>query len=372
MLFRLIFLVFLTGFFLPASAQEESCPQHYRYTFSWSQAQGCDFLPRGGTSTGTPVTLDPEPHPGWVALQEPGLSKKEKDRRAILAMAGPYRTSFEFLETVAYTPDFERGRPYQSWGTEYIYVVEDSEDFISLQHLIVMFVKGEDGEIMGPFVQKHWRQDWAYEADSVFAYIGRDTWEHQDIPQDEVAGSWAQSVYQVDDSPRYESWGRWEHRENVSTWISAETWRPVPRRESSVRDDYDVLIGTNRHTIVPTGWVQEEENYKVILDGHGNIDNGLPFLSKELGVNRYERIVDFDFSAGDEYWSQTSRYWENARAVWSSLFESADRHTIVPSVEGVPLFAVLFQQAEEMSADEDYDSGKVQALIRESLAPYFQ
>ena len=60
--------------------------------------------------------------------------------------------------------------------------------------------------------------------------------------------------------------------------------RPLPRRESSVRDDYDVLIGHNRHTIVPSGWVHEEENYKVVLDGHGNVDNGLPYLSKELGI----------------------------------------------------------------------------------------
>ena len=74
-----------------------------------------------------------------------------------------------------------------------------------------------------------------------------------------------------------------------------------------MREDYDVLIGANRHTIVPTGWVHEEENYKVVLNGHGAIDNGLPFLSKELGVNRYERIIDFDFSAGDDYWSSTSR-----------------------------------------------------------------
>jgi len=357
---------------LPVLAQDADCPQHYRYTFSWSQAQSCDFLPRGGTSTGTPVTLDPEPHPGWLALQEPGLSKQEKDRRAILAMAGPYRTSFEFLETVAYTPDFERGRPYQSWGTEYIYVIEDQPDFVSLQHIIVMFVKGQDGQIMGPFVQKHWRQDWQYQKDSVFAFVGDNAWQHRPVPAADVSGSWMQSVYQVDDSPRYESWGRWQHRGNVSTWISAETWRPLPRRESSVRDDYDVLVGTNRHTIVPTGWVHEEENYKVRLDGQGEIAGGLPFLAKELGVNRYERIVDFDFSAGDDYWQQTSRYWEDARAVWSELLSAADQHTIVESANGVPLFAVLFEQAETLSDDADYDSEEVRQKIRTALMPYFQ
>jgi hypothetical protein len=139
-----------------------------------------------------------------------------------------------------------------------------------------------------------------------------------------------------------------------------------------VRDDYQVLVGTNRHTIVPSGWVHEEENYKVRLDGQGEIAGGLPFLAKELGVNRYERIVDFDFSAGDDYWQQTSRYWEDARAVWSELFSAADQHTIVESANGVPLFAVLFEQAETLSDDADYDSEEVRQKIRTALMPYFQ
>ena len=355
-----------------AVSQDADCPQAYRYTFSWSQAQGCDFMPRGGTSTGAPITLDPEPHPGWLALQEPGLSKKQKDRLAILAMAGPYRASFEFLEMVAYTPDFERGRPYQSWGTEFIYVVEDREDFISLQHIIVMYVKSQEGEIMGPFVQKHWRQDWIYEKASVFAYIGNDTWSHHQVPADAVSGSWSQSVFQVDDSPRYEAWGRWEHRENFSSWISAETWRPLPRRESSVRDDYQVLVGTNRHTIVPNGWVHEEENYKVVLDDQSSISGDMPYLSKEQGVNRYERIIDFDFSAGDDYWQLTSTYWRDARGVWTEMIAEGDRHTIMTSADGVPLFAVLFQQAEEFSSRENYNSEAVREEIQQTLENYFR
>jgi len=355
-----------------AQTADADCPQSFRYTFSWSHANGCDFMPRGGTSTGTPVTLDPEPHPGWLSLQEAGLTSKEKDRRAILAMAGQYRATFEFLEIVAYTPEFERGRPYMSWGTETILVVEDSEDFISLQHLIVMFVEGEDGEVMGPFVQKHWRQDWAYEKTQVFAYAGNDTWAHQGIPEGEINGSWSQSVFQVDDSPRYEAWGTWEHRDNFSTWLSSETWRPLPRRESSVRDDYQVLVGTNRHTIVPSGWVHEEENYKVVLDESAEIAHTKPYIAKELGVNRYERIIDFDFSAGADYWDLTSQYWEDARAVWAAMIAEESSHTIMTSAEGVPLFAVLFGQAEEFSARDDYNSSEIREAIRETLEDYFQ
>lgn len=352
------------------AAEAQDCPQNLRYTFSWSMAGDCDFSPRGGTSKGAPLTLDPAPHAGWLALQEQGLSDYEKDRRAILAMAGPYRTSFEFLETVGYTQPFTRARPYQSWGTEYIYVVEEREDFISLQHIMVMFVAGDNGELSGPFVQKHWRQDWQFEKADLFVYAGNSVWEQRKLTPEQAAGSWAQSVFQVDDSPRYEAIGRWQHYPNFSTWLSEPTWRPLPRRESSVREDYQVLEGSNRHTIVPSGWVHEEENYKVKLAADGERSNSEPYLAKELGVNRYERIIDFDFSAGDVYWQQTSRFWNDVREVWREYFASAPQLLIREEVDGVPLFAALFEQAETLSAVDTYDSTEAKGAVRAIIAAY--
>jgi hypothetical protein len=359
---------------LTRAADAADCAQSLRYTFSWSLDTACgDALsPRGGTSKGAPLTLDPEPHAGWLALREPGLGKHEQDRRAILAMAGPFRTSFEFLETVGYTPDFERARPYQSWGTEYIYVVEEREDFIQLQHIMVMFVAMDDGKIMGPIVQKHWRQDWQYEKPEMLVYAGNSEWEHVAVAPEQAEGSWAQSVYQVDDSPRYEAKGKWQHYADFSTWLSDTTWRPLPRRESSVRDDYQVLEGTNRHTIIHNGWVQEEENYKVALDSSGARVAEQPYLAKELGVNRYERIKDFDFSAGDRYWTQTGPFWADVRQVWQDYFDAQPELTIVEEVNGAPLFAVLFEQAETLTANASYDSAAARERVRAILADYIE
>lgn len=358
----------------PASyaADEADCPQSMRYSFSWSLDTDCNFGPRGGTSKGAPLTLDPDVHPGWQALQEPGLSDFEKDRRAILGMAGPYRTSFEFLETIGYSLDFTRARPYQSWGTEYIYVVEDKGDFISLQHIMVMFAAGENGELQGPFVQKHWRQDWQYQKRDLFEYAGNNVWQHHAFDEGAASGTWAQSVFQVDDSPRYEAAGKWQHYPNFSTWLSATTWRPLPRRETTVRDDYQVLEGTNRHTILPNGWVQEEENYKVKLDQSGQRSENEPYVAKELGVNRYERIIDFDFSAGDDYWQQTQPFWSDVRKVWNEYFAAAPQMTIMEEFDGTPLFAVLFEKAETLTAGSSYDSAAVQQEVRDILADYIE
>jgi len=274
---------------------------------------------------------------------------------------------------VGYSPEFSRSRPYHSWGTEYVYVIQDRGDFISLQHIIVMFVENEQGEIEGPFVQKHWRQDWQYEKPGILEYTGDNTWTRTQLSEAEYQGTWAQAVYQVDDSPRYESYGQWHHDGNLSTWRAEPTWRPLPRRESEVRDDYQVLEARNVHSIIHSGWVHEEENYKVKLDQAGNRIESMPYLAKEQGVNRYRRIVDFDFSAGDEYWQRTSPYWEDVRAIWQQVLAAAQRIRISKSHEGTPLFVALFRQAEALTRGEaEYASREGSRVIRDIIEDYIE
>ncbi|PLW84039.1 hypothetical protein CWI75_01420 [Kineobactrum sediminis] len=348
------------------------CNQLRQYIFSWQFIDQCGMQVRGGSSRGADVTLAEEPHPDWLALQEPGIKDFQLDRRAILAMAGPYRTTFDFLEIVGYRPDFKPAAPYQSWGTEYVYVIADTGDFISLQHIMVMMYKEEDGTVSEPLVMKHWRQDWQYEKRDILVYAGNSEREHQKYSAGKSRGTWAQAVYQVDDSPRYEAIGRWRHLPNFSTWESEETWRPLPRRESSVRDDYDVLIGTNSHTITPAGWVHEQENYKTRLNAQGQPEGDAPYLAKEIGVNRYERIKDFDFAAGDRYWQRTASFWADVRESWREIIDSNKRFTLKKSVDGVPLFSPLFAYAQEVYDTDDYEAAEGKAFIENTLRAYVE
>ena len=348
----------------------KECTNKQQFTFSWSMSSACSMKTRGGTTKGVKTILDATSHDGWLSLQEEGISNFEKDRRAILAMAGPYRVSFDFLETVGYTEGYSPSNPYQSWGTEYVYVVEDKGDFISLQHIMVMYFAGEDGESSPPMIMKHWRQDWAYEKTDLFVYAGYDNWEQKPLNENEVKGTWAQSVYQVDDSPRYESIGKWEHNANFSTWISGKTWRPLPRREGSIRDDYDVLEGINRHTIVPNGWVQEEENLKLVLDDSAQPDQDIPYLAKELGVARYERIVDHDFSPGDAYWEKSFVFWQDVRAVWQELMNKYERIEIKKVADKQYMFMPFFMKAQAIVDGENYESEAGREEIINMLAPF--
>jgi hypothetical protein len=115
--------------------------------------------------------------------------------------------------------------------------------------------------------------------------------------------------------------------------------------------------------------VQEEENYKVVLDTEGQRAGAAPYLSKELGVNRYERLKDFDFSAGDAYWERTAPYWADVRAVWNDIFAGGPTVAVREEADGIPLFAVLFEQAEVLT-EANYDSSATRATLRELLRAY--
>ncbi|MEO0981917.1 MAG: DUF6607 family protein, partial [Pseudomonadota bacterium] len=146
----------------------------------------------------------------------------ERDREAILAMAGDFKVSFDFTETVPFVEGYELKEPKLSGGHEVVRVVEDRGDFISLQHILV--VGGEE-----KFPVKHWRQDWRYEPAQVLVFIGGNAWEWRDVPAEERAGAWSQTVYQVDDAPRYGAVARWTYEDGLAEWTPPSEWRPLPR-----------------------------------------------------------------------------------------------------------------------------------------------
>ena len=247
----------------PDISDEHSGPRTdvLRYTFSWPYSDDSELAPRGGTTRGPDVFLAKQPAQEFLKLQADGLSDKARDRLAIISMVGDYRTSFDFIETMGFVPNYKPPKPYQSWGTERVYLIEDSEDFISLQHILVMRFESDEGEISEPMVVKHWRQDWRFEDTVTHDYQGHGVYERHNHREQDIRGYWTQTVYQVDDSPRYEAMGKWHHRTGLSEWQSTEKRRPLPRREFSVRSDYQALLGRHRITVTQNGWIQEEDSF---------------------------------------------------------------------------------------------------------------
>jgi hypothetical protein len=297
---------------------------------------------RGGTTKGLDVELDVNVSEYFKTLQNNNLDKKDKDRLAILSMVGEYRVGFEFLETFGSKNNYKLDKPYQSWGTEMVVVIKDAPNFISLQHIMMMYFKDENGSITGPYIQKHWRQDWEYEDESILSYKKNKIWEKSKVNKN--INTWSQTVYQVDDSPRYESYGEWVHSKSASRWVSQSTPRPLPRREFSVRDDYDLLLGLNKITIMSWGWVMEEINEKIFIP-----DN---YLGSEYGVARYQRISNYDFTPARDYWDKTKNYWLIVRDKWSEVL-SKKKVCLLESYEGKPLYIYKFNYADDYKDNQD-------------------
>ena len=327
-----------------------------QYTFSWMFIESGTMKPRGGTTSGPEVQLDTRTSEAFAGLQAAGLDDRERDRRAILAMAGDYRTSFDFIETIGFTEGYQPAAPYQSWGTERVYVVANEPEFVSLQHIIVMHFLDADGFESDAMVVKHWRQDWQYEDAEVHAFQGRGAFVRRALDPANRKGAWTQTVYQVDDSPRYEAVGRWIHAPGVSYWQSDDRRRPLPRREFSVRDDYQALYGSHRITITPAGWTQEEDALKLVLEENNRPSRSQPYLAREAGLSRYDRVLDYDFSAGDDYWEETGAFWSRVRQYWDALYKAESAFSFVKSAEGMPMFMALFGMAgEDFESEADMD-----------------
>lgn len=342
------------------------------FLFGWGSVPVDRAESRGGTSKGAPVTLAKP-----VALPSPAMAAAkndfERDRAAILSLAGEYRVSFHFLETLGLTETFQPDRPYHSWTTERVHLVEDTGKRISLQHTLEMYFIEDDGKVSEPSLVKHWRQDWTYEDREILAYLGDSTWEKHTIGSDEVKGAWSQAVFQVDDGPRYETLGRWEHRGNLSCWTSESFLRPLPRREHSVRKDYEVLDGFHRIVLTPTGWIHEQHAWKRVA-GEATKDATAPaFLAAEIGLDRYERITAPELTASRDYWEKTEPYWSIMRRVWDKTFAASDRFQLKDKVEGEPLYDRLFAPADAIAEGaETFDPAAAEAEVTEAIAAFVE
>lgn len=278
-------------------------------------------------------------------------SSFEKDRAAILAMAGDFQVTFDFTETVSFQADYALKEPKLTDATEIVRVIADTGRMISLQHILVA---GEDRK----FAIKHWRQDWIYEPAVIWDFTGFNAWTRRAVTPTERTGAWAQLVYQVDDAPRYAGVGRWDHDGGISAWAAAPSWRPLPRRDATTRDDYQVIAAVNRHVITPAGWVHEQDNTKVQLN-----KAGMRHLAREVGVNTYIRADVPDASVAESYWADTKEFWADIRDEWDRIAGTHAHFGLTIQGEPEPLYQEILGFAEGLrSGDIEPSDASAEAI----------
>ena len=258
--------------------------------------------------------------------------QKKQDIEAIKEMCGCFEIDFKFSETFQYINDsnYSKSKNYNAKALEYAKLIKDEKGHISIQHLLVM----------GDYVIKHWRQDWIYQNKDLLKYDGNNNWKYISKNKKDVKGQWTQKVFQVDDSPRYEGSATWVHTDGKSYWENS-SYAPLPRREYTKRDDYNVLIRGNRHEITKYGWVHDQDNFKLVRDLESNSEE---IIASEKGLNTYTRVDESKCKEVINWWDENNEKWSLVLEKWNSIYSKKDDISLRRSVENKPLFSFLFDE----------------------------
>jgi hypothetical protein len=270
-------------------------------------------------------------------------NKKEKDLASIRAMCGCFEVNFNFAETFSYSKDstYQASKNKYDKALEWVQLVDSNEDFVSMQHLLIV------GDVLNPYVIKHWRQDWMYENTDSFPYAMDNTWSYKSAAASEVSGQWTQRVFQVDDSPRYEGSASWVHVDGRSFWSSTAD-APLPRREITKRQDYNVTFRRNHHEIFDWGWSHDQDNDKLIRE----VDKKDIILAQEKGYNTYKKVENERCMAAQVFWKDNKEMWALVRKEWNTIFSMPQNIQLKNKVEGKRLYQYLFALELDTKSEE--------------------
>lgn len=259
-------------------------------------------------------------------------AQTKQDKEALKDLCGCFAVTFNYAET--FTNDTihkKTAHPMDNFAvTEYEFPIEESPKKIVIQHLLVI----PDGK---GTVIKHWREDWEFEKNVLWQYDKDKTWRKVQRKPSDVKGQWTQTVWEVDDAPRYQGTSEWVKTNNQLFWLNT-TDAPLPRREYTTRHDYNVMNRTNRIIVTPGGYMHEQDNKKIIRqDGHAD-----SLLAEEKGYNNYVRLPDTACAQAKAFWSQAkSGFWTDVRNVWEQKMAASDAIQLVGKVNDKFLYEAL-------------------------------
>lgn len=279
-----------------------------------------------------------------------GSEAPTADKQAIRGHCGCFEVTYQFKETDALAPGYQLKAPKRVGGLEWVEVDGEGPNSLNLQHILVV----PAGAL------KHWRQEWVYQPQYLFDFKGDGVWQKRRLSPEEAKGKWVQRVYEVDDSPRYEGLGPWIHTEGKPFWQS-EAWSPLPRREFTTRSDYDVLVRHNRQRLTDVGWVHEQDNKKLKVEGTKETP-----LVLEKGLNTYRRVDDSRCERARVWWQENKGTWHVVQGVWQDLYHRSKRLHLLREKDGTPLWQRLFTLTEHKPTDP----AKLQADVRQAIHEY--
>lgn len=235
-------------------------------------------------------------------------AQQKEGKKNIEQLCGCFDVDFKYAETFAPDTSYKfHDREHSHATAELALPIAVSDKKISIQHLLV---------INDTMVIKHWREDWTYEATDLLVYQGNKQWTKQPITAAETKGKWTQTVWEVDDAPRYQGTSPWISANGKTYWENTAN-APLPRREYSTRSDYQILKRGNRLALSSTGYVHEQDNDKIIKE-----NNTEKLLVQEKGINAYTKIADSKCAAAKAWWEKNGAFWTAIRTQWDAVVKT--------------------------------------------------
>lgn len=282
-------------------------------------------------------------------------AQDKKDIETIKSLCGCYEVEFKYVETFSPDNNYKLKDKYVAKGLEWGGLVENSDKKLVIQRILV---------IDDSMVVKHWREDWTFQNTEVLQYSHDDIWKKNRVAAEKVQGQWQQSVWEVNDAPRYSGTALWVHQNGEHFWKNTAD-APLPRREYTKRSDYNVMQRGNTIKITDTGWVHEQDNTKIIRkDGKSD-----QVLVQEKGYNIYRKVDDKKCFAAKDWWTKNQAYWTQVRANWDELIAKKDIITVKREVKNQSLSRRL-EDLETTALNNKQSSdlgGRIRKILEEHI-----
>lgn len=266
-------------------------------------------------------------------------------------LCGCFSVNFRYAETFSPDPKYKFHEREEMNATELALPIEISDKKIVIQHLLV---------ISDSMVIKHWREEWEYESPVLYTFTGNKTWEKKTLSSAEVKNKWTQTIWEVNDEPRYQGISAWVTNGDKTYWESTVD-APLPRREYTTRSDYNILKRGNRLLVTDKGYTHIQDNEKIQRDGSSN-----KLVAEEKGFNSYYKMADSECAVAKEWWKKNEAFWKVVRAEWDNYVHTADKITVKAKADDKQLtdhFTMLHEDWSNKKFEQKELPGKVHEIL---------
>ncbi|TAG31372.1 MAG: hypothetical protein EAZ35_04085 [Sphingobacteriia bacterium] len=285
-----------------------------------------------------------------------GFSQLKVGKDNIAKLCGCFEIDFKYVETFSPDTAYPFHKREHSRGTELVLPVANSNNKIVLQHLLI---------VNDSFIVKHWREDWEYQATDWLVYQGNKQWIKQPISASDSKAKWTQTVWEVDDAPRYQGTSAWINTKEKTYWENT-TNAPLPRREYTTRNDYQILKRGNHIAVSDKGWIHEQDNDKIAM-----VNGKEKIIAQEKGMNAYTKTTDNNCLAAKIWWEKNGAFWNNIRIRWEEVIKAKPTIILKSKFENKRLdeyFTNIFNQWTSKSISLEEAGIKAKTIIEKFVS----